>query len=191
MSPRKKIVNGNTYQDICLYFRPEYQNEKNAYDFLYLLGRKKTAFVADVIMQYLKSKGVTDVSDLTSEQAKLLASESFLNINTASSMSLPMELLLKMFSEQMTNQTSISQPVSQTTAIPQEDVPVKKEKKPVKKKEPIKKELDIPVNETIKQFDGNEDDDDLFANDDIADNDDFTMNDNILRGLSSFGIFTK
>ena len=99
-----KKVNGKSYNDLSLYFRPENQNETDAYEFLSLLGRRKTAFVTELIVRYLKSIGVTDVNRLSPEYAKLVASDSFMTTSSTASMSV--EPLLKLFEEQLSNKIS-------------------------------------------------------------------------------------
>ena len=94
-----KKVNGKSYNDLSLYFKPENQNESNAYIFLALLGRRKTAFVSELIVNYLNSVGIADATRLTPEYAKLIASDSFMASTASTTMS--MGPLLKLFEEQL------------------------------------------------------------------------------------------
>lgn len=185
-----KVVNGKSYNDLSLYFRPENQHEKDAYFFLSLLGRKKTSFVSDLIYYYLKSKGITNVKDITPEYAKLLTSETFLT--STSAVSLPMEVLLKMFTEQV-----VSSPVHQTNipniSIPK-DVPLMQETKMEPaysttsenaSKKPLETQKEKPIAEELE--DNSHHEEEIF---DLSD-DDFTMDNNILQGLTAFGVISK
>lgn len=186
-----KRVNGKEYNDLSLYFRPDNEKEQDAYNFLCMLGRKKTSFVADLISNYLISNGITNVNDITPEYAKyLIHGTSLKNGPTTSSMSLPVELLIKMLGEQLNN--SVSKPV---------EIPSAKEIQPAK--EPQKKKNTAPPTFTRKKSS-----DESFTKkevvkprvNDIVDSDEdfsdtsednFTMDNNILSGLSAFGVINR
>lgn len=186
-----KRVNGKEYNDLSLYFRSDNEKEQNAYDFLCMLGRKKTSFIADLISNYLISNGITNVSDITPEYAKfLMHGTNIRNAPTTSSMSLPVELLIKMLGEQLNN--SISKPVEITSA--KELQPAKEPQKKKNTASPsftrkkssdeslIKKEVVKPrVNDIV-------DSDEDFPD---TSEDDFTMDNNILSGLSAFGVINR
>ena len=181
-----KKVNGKSYNDLSLYFRPENQREADAYEFLALLGRRKTAFVSELIVRYLHSVGIADVTRLSPEYAKLIASDSFMASTTPSAATtMSVEPLLKLFGEQLSQKTT-SEPIEKTekTSETKRIPPKRKSSKTVAEAETEKEvSTSTPIPKPVITEEP-EDDDDLL-------DDDFVMDANIMQGLSAFGIRTN
>lgn len=176
-----KKVNGKSYNDLSLYFKPENQNESNAYIFLTLLGRRKTTFVSELIVKYLNSVGIADATRLTPEYAKLIASDSFMASATSTTMS--MGPLLKLFEEQLSQKETQETEEPPMQSVERKRVPPKR--KSTKSDEDTEKKIsnNTPIpKDVISESD--DDDDDLL-------DDDFIMDANIMQGLSAFGIPTQ
>ena len=179
-----KKVNGKSYNDLSLYFKPENQNESNAYIFLALLGRRKTAFVSELIVNYLNSVGIADATRLTPEYAKLIASDSFMASTASTTMS--MGPLLKLFEEQLSQkETQETEEPPMQSAERKRVPPKRKSTKPTDDTEKkIPNDTPIPKDVVPDETESSDDDNDLL-------DDDFIMDANIMQGLSAFGISTQ
>ena len=55
-----------------LHFSLSDEKERVAFDFLNLLGRKQASFISDLVIDFLKKNGVTDINSLTRKELKTL-----------------------------------------------------------------------------------------------------------------------